>query len=191
MAGQYTAGDLRKGLKVEFDKKPYIVTEFNFVKPGKGASIYNCRLKCMLDGTTMQRAFRANDVFGVPDLEEKTMRYSYNEGDDFIFMDKNFEQITISAKVLGDSQYFLFEECEVQVLFFNDNPVEVTLPTFVEKVIVETQPGARGNTAAGNVTKPAKIAGGYELPVPLFVNEGDTIKIDTRTGQYSDRVLRR
>ncbi|MEI7436947.1 MAG: elongation factor P [bacterium] len=191
MATQYSAGDLRKGLKVEFEKKPYVVTEFTFVKPGKGASIYTCRLKCMLDGTTMQRAFRANDVFGVPDLEEKTMRYSYNEGDDFIFMDTNFEQITIPAKVLGDSRYFLFEDCEVQVLFFNNNPVEVTLPTFVEKVVIETQPGARGNTAAGNVTKPAKIAGGYELPVPLFVNEGDTIKIDTRTGLYSDRVLRR
>ncbi len=191
MAGQYTAGDLRKGLKVEFEKKPYVVTEFNFVKPGKGASIYNCRLKCMLDGTTMQRAFRANDIFGVPDLEEKTMRYSYNEGDNYIFMDVNFEQTTIPATVLGDSRYFLFEDCEVTVLFFNNNPVEVTLPTFVEKVIAETQPGARGNTAAGNVTKPAKIVGGYELPVPLFVNEGDTIKIDTRTGQYSDRVLRR
>ncbi len=186
----YTASDLRKGLKVEMDGVPYVITEFQFVKPGKGAAIYNCRLKSMIDGSTITKAFRSNDILDKPDLEEHTLRYSYSEGDDFIFMNENFEQVAIPGSVLGDSKYFLYEDCEVEVLFHNGRPVEVTLPTFVEKVIVETEPGSRGNTVQ-NVTKPAKIAGGYTLQVPLFVNQGDTIKIDTRTGEYADRVLKK
>ena len=185
----YTAADLRKGLRVEIDNTPYVITEFNFVKPGKGAAIYTCRLKSLLDGNTFVRAFRSNDVLKKPDLEERTMRYSYVEGDDYIFMNADFEQATIPASVLGDSRFFLFEDCEVRVLYHNGQPVDITLPTFVEKVILETEPGARGNTAT-NVLKAAKINGGFEIQVPLFINQGDTIKIDTRTGEYSDRVLK-
>jgi elongation factor P len=144
----------------------------------------------MRDGSTMQRAFRSNDTFDIPDLSEKTLRYSYSEGSDYIFLDEHYEQVTIPGAVLGNNRYFLFEDVEVRVLFHNGQPVEVTLPTFVEKEIVETEPGARGNTAT-NVLKSAKIAGGYELQVPLFVNQGDIVKIDTRTGEYSDRVLKR
>ena len=184
----YTAAELRKGLRVEIDGVPYVITEFNFVKPGKGAAIYTCRLKSMFDGNTFVRAFRSNDTLKRPDLEERTMRFSYPEGDDYVFMDANFEQATLAGAVLGDQRFFLYEECEVHVLYHNGRPVDVTLPTFVEKQIVETEPGVRGDTAT-NVLKPAKIAGGYELQVPLFVNQGDTIKIDTRTGEYVDRVL--
>ena len=186
----YTASDLRKGLKIEVEGIPYVITEFNFVKPGKGAAIYTCRLKSMRDGSTFQRAFRSNDTFDEPNLEERTLRFSYAEGDDYIFIDKNYEQSTITAKVLGNNRFFLFEDIEVRVLYHNGLPLEVTLPTFVEKEIIETEPGARGNTAT-NVQKPAKIAGGYELPVPLFVSQGDIIKIDTRTGTYADRVLKK
>ena len=186
----YTASDLRKGLKVEMDGVPYAITEFTFVKPGKGAAIYTCRLKNMIDGSTMTRAFRSNDTLGKPDLEERTLRYSYAEGDQYIFLDENYEQVTIPGAVLGDQRHFLFEDVEIRVLFHNGRPVEVTLPTFVEKAIVETEPGVRGDTAT-NVSKPAKIVGGYELQVPLFVNQGDTIRIDTRTGTYADRVLRK
>lgn len=186
----YTAADLRKGLRIEIDGIPYLITEFNFVKPGKGAAIYNCRIKNMFDESTVLRAFRSNDTFEKPDLEERTMRYSYSEGDNYVFLDEHFEQINIPASVLGISKHFLFEDVEVQVLFHNGRAVEVTLPTFVEKEIVDTEPGARGNTAT-NVLKPAKIAGGYELQVPLFVVQGDIIKIDTRTGEYADRVLKR
>ena len=118
------------------------------------------------------------------------MRYSYAEGDQYIFLDENFEQVTIPASVLGDSRFFLFEDVEVSVMFHNGRPVDVTLPTFVEKEILETDPGNRGNTAT-NVLKPAKIAGGYELQVPLFINQGDIVKIDTRTGAYADRVAKR
>jgi elongation factor P len=115
------------------------------------------------------------------------MRFSYVEGDQYVFMDKNFEQVNVSAEVLGDSRFFLVEDIEVQVLIHNNRPIGVELPTFVEKEIIETEPGFRGNTAT-NVTKPAKIAGGYEIQVPLFINQGDVIKIDTRTGGYGDRV---
>lgn len=186
----YTAPDLRKGLRVEMDGVPYVITEFNFVKPGKGAAIYTCRLKSLLDGNTFVKNFRSNDVLKKPDLEERTMHYSYAEGDDFIFLDENFEQAIITGSVLGDSKYFLFEECEVSVLYHNGRPVDVTLPTFVEKEILDTEPGARGNTAT-NVLKAAKINGGFEIQVPLFINQGDIVKIDTRSGEYADRVLKK
>jgi elongation factor P len=186
----YTAADLRKGLRIEIQGIPFVVTEFTFVKPGKGAAIYTCRIKNMFDGSTQLRAYRSNDTFDKPDLEERTMRYSYAEGDQFIFLDENFEQVTIPGSVLGDSQYFLFEDVEVSVMFHNGRPVDVTLPTFVEKQVLETDPGNRGNTAT-NVLKPAKIAGGYEIQVPLFINQGDIVKIDTRTGGYADRVSKR
>jgi elongation factor P len=183
----FSASDLRKGLRVEIDGAPYIITEFNFVKPGKGASIYNCKLKNLITGSTLTKSYRSNDKIDEPQLEERTMRYSYQEGDNYVFMDKNFEQVNVSADVLGDNRFFLVEEMEVEILIHNGQPIGVELPTFVEKEIKETEPGFRGNTAT-NVTKPARIAGGYELQVPLFINQGDVIKIDTRTGGYADRV---
>ena len=186
----YSAADLRKGLRVELDGVPYVITEFNFVKPGKGASIYTCRVKSLLDGNTFVRQFRSNDVIKKPDLEDRVLHYSYAEGEDFTFLDENYEQVIIPGSVLGDNKFFLFEECEVHVLYHNGRPVDVTLPTFVEKKILDTEPGARGNTAT-NVLKPAKINGGYEIQVPLFINQGDIVKIDTRTGEYSDRVSKK
>jgi elongation factor P len=186
----YTASDFRKGLRVELDGVPYLISEFNFVKPGKGAAIYTCRLKSLIDGGTFVRAFRSNDVLKKPDLEERTMRYSHNETDHYIFMDENYEQFTLVADVLGNNRFFLYDDCEVRVLYHNGRPVDVTLPTFIEKEIIDTDPGARGNTAT-NVLKPAKINGGFEIQVPLFVNQGDIIKIDTRTGEYADRVLKK
>jgi elongation factor P len=186
----YTAAELRKGLRVELDGVPYVITEFNFVKPGKGAAIYNCRLKSLLDGGTFTRGFRSNDILKKPDLEERTLRFSYAQGDEYHFVDEHYDQLTLPAKVLEDKRFFLYEDCEVHVLFHNGRPVDVTLPTFVEKEIVETEPGVRGDTAT-NVLKTARIAGGYELQVPLFVNTGDVVKIDTRTGEYVDRVLKK
>lgn len=183
----YTASDLRKGLRIEIDGAPYIVTEFSFLKPGKGASIYNCKLKNLVTGATLNKSYRSNDTFQEPNLEERTMRYSYAEGDQYVFMDKNYEQVNVSAEVLGGARFFLVEDIEVQILIHNGRPIGVELPTFVEKEIIETEPGFRGNTAT-NVLKPAKIAGGYEIQVPLFINQGDVVKIDTRTGGYSDRV---
>jgi elongation factor P len=186
----YSASDLRKGLKVEIEGVPYVITEFNFVKPGKGQALYNCRLKNMITGLTITKTYRSVDKFDEPRLEQKTLSYSYPEGDHFVFMDEHYEQITISGEVLGDSRHFLVEDISVDVLYHNNRPIEVTLPTFVEKEIVHTEPGARGDTAT-NVLKSAKIEGGYEIQVPLFVNQGDIVRIDTRTGKYADRVAKR
>lgn len=183
----YSASDLRKGLRVEIDGVPYIITDFNFVKPGKGASIYNCKMKNLMTGSTLTRSYRSNDKLDEPKLEERKVRYSYQDGDNYVFVDKNFEQVSVGPDVLGDARFFLVEDIEVEILIHNGRPIGAELPTFVEKEIKETEPGFRGNTAT-NVQKPAKIEGGYELQVPLFINQGDIIKIDTRTGGYADRV---
>ena len=183
----YEASDLRKGLKIELDNEPYLITEFDFCKPGKGQALYRCKCKNMISGGTIDRTFRSVDKIDKPDMEEKTLTYSYDEGNDFVFYDENNDEIRIPVSLLGDQKYFLDDNMECSVLFFRDRAIEITLPFFVEKTITETEPGARGDTAT-NVTKPAKIENGYELQVPLFVNEGDVIRIDTRTGMYADRV---
>ena len=186
----YSAADLRKGLKVEIDGQPYVITEFNFMKPGKGQAIYNCRLKNIINGSTLSRSYRSNDKLDRPQLSEKYLHYSYADGDNYVFMDENYEQVLLSADVLGDRGLFLQEDVEVSVLFHNNVPIDVTLPTFIERKVTRTESGARGNTAT-NVLKPAAIEGGYEVQVPLFVKEGDLIRIDTRTGEYADRVSKR
>lgn len=183
----HSASDLRKGLRIEIDGAPYVITEFNFVKPGKGQPIYNCRLKNLLSGATLTRSFRSNEKIDEPSIEERTMRYSYQEAGNYVFIDKNYEQLSVSADVLGDSRFFMVEDIEVVIMIYNGRAVGVELPTFVEKEIIQTEPGARGNTAT-NVLKPAKIEGDYEIQVPLFINQGDIVKIDTRTREYSDRA---
>jgi len=186
----YSASDLRKGLKIEIDGMPYTITEFNFVKPGKGQALYNCKMKNLINGATMARTYRSNDKVDTPQLANKTLQYSYQEGDQYIFMDETYEQVSIAADVLGDARHFLVEDIAVEVLYHNTVPIDVTLPTFIVKTVVQTDPGARGNTAT-NVLKPATLDGGYEIQVPLFVNQGDVIKVDTRTGEYADRVSKK
>ncbi len=185
----FEASDLHKGLKIEMDGEPYIVTEFDFCKPGKGQALYRCKLKNMISGGTVDKTFRSVDKIGRPQLEEKELIFSYDEGDGvYIFIDpETNEDVRIEEKLLGESKYFLDDNMECTVLFFRDRAIEITLPYFVEKKIMETEPGARGDTAT-NVMKPARIDNGYEVQVPLFVNEGDVIRIDTRTGTYADRV---
>jgi elongation factor P len=185
----YTVSDLRKGLRIELEGVPYLITEFSFVKPGKGQALYNCKLKNLISGGSQNKTFRAVDKIGEPKIEEKTLRYSYHDGTNYVFMDESYAEVSISQEALGDARYFLSEDIEVEVLYHNGNPIAVELPTFVEKEVVQTEPGARGNTAT-NVLKPATVQGGYQLQVPLFVETGDVIKIDTRTGEYADRVRR-
>jgi elongation factor P len=187
----YNASDLRKGLKIEIDGDPYVITEFQFVKPGKGQALYRCKLKNIINGSTMDRTYRSTDKLGKPDLMQREMVYSYPEGDHYVFMDESsYEQITVDKDVVGDMKFFLVEDMQVKVLFFNDVAIDLEMPNFVEKQITETEPGARGDTAT-NVTKPAKVDNGYEIHVPLFIKEGDWVRIDTRTGEYADRVNRK
>jgi elongation factor P len=183
----FNASDLKKGLKVEIDGQPYVITDFSFMKPGKGQAIYNCKMKNMLTGSTLQKSYRSHEKVDKPNLMDRTMVYTYQDGEDYIFMNENYEQVIIKEDVLGDQRYFLIEDIEADVLFYNDVPVGITLPNFIVKEIVETEPGVRGDTAT-NVLKPAKIDTGYEVQVPIFVNQGDMIKIDTRTGAYVERA---
>ena len=184
----YTASDLRKGLKIEIDGEPYIVTDFDFCKPGKGQALYRCKLKNMLNDTTLDRTFRSVDKIDKPDLSQKEVFFSYKDGPLYVFMDaETYEEIRIQDTVLGDQRHFLNGDMECEMLMFQDRAVEVTLPIFVEKKIIKTEPGVRGDTAT-NVMKSAWVEGNYEVQVPIFLNEGDVISIDTRTGEYSERV---
>ena len=186
----YTASDLRKGLKIMYDGQPYTITEYQFTKPGKGQAIYTCRLKHLITNNTFVQNFRSNDTFDIPDLEYKKLNFSYAEGDQFVFVDESFEQTYISAAALGDKKYFLSDDMECNITFFEGNPIDIEMATFVERKVVKSDPGVKGNTAAGRVMKPATVDGGYTLDVPLFVEEGDVIRIDTRTGEYADRVMK-
>ncbi len=183
----YSASDLRKGLKVEIDGQPYAITDFTFTKPGKGQAIYTCKLKNMINGSTLTKQYRSNDKIDKPHLEQISLQYSYMDGDSYVFMNDNYEQVALGADVLGDAKNFLVEDMTVEVLYHNGSPIAVELPIFIEKEIIYTEPGARGNTAT-NVLKPAKIDTGYEIHVPIFMNQGDIVKIDTRTGEYVERV---
>lgn len=187
----YSASDLRKGLKIEIDGDPCVVADFQFVKPGKGQALYRCRIKNLITGATVDKTYRSVDRIDKPNLEERDLIYSHPEGHHYVFMDaETYEQIIIGEEVLGEQRHFLVEDIEVHVLFHNHRPIEVTLPFFIEKRIAKTEPGARGDTAT-NVLKSAKLDNGYEIQVPLFINEGDLVRIDTRTGKYADRVSKR
>lgn len=184
----YSVSDLRRGIKLLIDGAPWFVTEFEFSKPGKGQAIYNCKLKNMLSGTTMSRSFRSNDKFEKPDLSQRMVHFSYSTNNIYYFTDENYEELAISEEALGQNKFFLIENMECEILFFGSQPIDVTLPNFIEREITVCDPGARGNTASGKVTKPATIESGYKLAVPIFINKGDVIRIDTRTGEYTDRV---
>ncbi len=184
----FSASDLRKGLKIEIDGEPWVITEFDFCKPGKGTALYRCKMKNMIGGNTMDKTYRPTDKIDKPDLEDRDMYYSYPEGEFYVFSDsETYEELRISQEALGDQAYFLIEDMLCNILLFNGQPIEVNLQNFIEKEIIETEPGARGDTAT-NVTKPAKLDNGYEVQVPIFINQGDVIKIDTRTGSYVERV---
>ena len=184
----YSASDLRKGLKIQIDGEPYIVVDFQFSKPGKGQALYRTKLKNMITGNQFDRTFRSNDKFEKAPLEERTMQYLYSQGEEFHFMDtKNYEQIVIMREQMGDDVNFLIDNMEVQVLLFNSNPIGVTLPNFVNLTVIRADPWAKGDTS-GSDSKPVTVETGYVLQVPPFIEEGDKIQIDTRTGYYMTRV---
>ena len=183
-----STADFRKGLKIELEGEPYIITDFLHVKPGKGGAFVRTKLKSLVTGNVIDRTFRSGEKVQTPFLEEKTMQYLYHEGDAYHFMDSDtYEQITLAGNLLGEDSNFLQENVEVKILFHNDQPIGVELPFFVELTIVQTEPGVKGDTASGG-TKPATVETGAVIQVPLFLNEGDVIKVDTRTGAYIERA---
>jgi elongation factor P len=187
----YSASDLRKGLKILWEGIPYEITEFQFVKPGKGAAMYKCRIRNLLQGNTMEKNFREVEKFDKPDIQDRELHFSYAEGDQFVFSDPDtYEEVHVQADVLGDKKFFLDDNMTCNIRFYNGKAIEVDTPVFVEQEVVETDPGYKGDTAT-NTLKPAKTTKGYTLQVPLFINVGDLIRIDTRTGGYADRVNKR
>lgn len=184
----YTASDLRKGLKIQIDGNPFVITEFEFSKPGKGQALYRCKMRNMISGNQFTQTYRSNDKFEKAALEERKMQYLYNQGDEYHFMDaESYEQLFITAEQLGDSVSFMVDNMDVQVLFFDERPIDVSLPIFVNLEVTKADPWAKGDTS-GTDTKPVTVETGYSLQVPPFVEEGDKIQIDTRTGQYVTRV---
>jgi len=183
-----STSDFRKGLKVELDGEPYVIVDFLHVKPGKGGAFVRTKLKSLVTGSVLDRTFRSGEKLDTPALEEKNVQYLYKDGDHYHFMDnETYEQVTLTEEHLGDNWRFMQENMEVKIVFHNSKPIGVELPFFVELAIVQTEPGVRGDTASGG-TKPATLETGAVIQVPLFLEEGDLIKVDTRTGEYIERT---
>lgn len=184
----YETSDFRNGLKIEYDNQPYVIIYFQHVKPGKGASFTRTKIRNLVTGRVLDPTFKSGEKVGRPDIEEKTMQYLYPEGDACAFMDTaNYEQITIPKASLGEPGQFLKENMDCQVVFWNGRPITVDMPNHVNLKVVETAPGFRGDTATG-ASKTAKLETGATVSVPLFINEGDVLRIDTRTGEYLERI---
>ena len=189
MAQTAETNDIRPGFKVEVEGQPYTVISNEFVKPGKGRAFNRMKLKNVLNGKVLERTFTSGDRLELADVQESAMRLLYKEGTAAVFMDEaTFEQVHISSEGVGDAALWIIEDMLCTVLLYRGAPVAVQPPTFVEMRIVETAPGVRGDTASGRVLKPAKLACGAEVQVPIFVEEGELIKVDTRTGSYVARV---
>ena len=184
----YTSSDLRKGLKIEIDGEPYVITKFDFSKPGKGQALYRCHLRNMVTGNGFDKTYRSNDKFKKAPLDERQMQFLYSQGDEYHFMDnQSYEQYIIMQDQLTDVTPFMIDNMNVDVLLFNDNPIGVTLPNFVTLEVIRADPWVKGDTS-GTDTKPVTVETGFELQVPPFVEEGERIQIDTRTGSYLTRA---
>ena len=188
MAEVYMAGDIRNGTTFEMDNSVYKVVEFQHVKPGKGAAFVRTKLKNVINGAVLEKTFNPSEKLQGAEIEKRDMQYLYNDADLYYFMDNNtYEQIPLNKEELGDSLRFIKENMSVKILSFKGKVFAVEPPIFVELEITYTEPGFSGNTST-NATKPATLENGSSINVPLFVNIGDVIRIDTRTGEYMERV---
>ncbi len=183
-----TAGDFRNGVTFEMDGKVYQIIEFQHVKPGKGAAFVRTKIRNVIEGSVVERTFNPTEKFPTAFVERKDMEYSYSDGDLYYFMDtETYEQVPVSANELNDNFKFVKENMVCKVLSYKGKVFGVEPPTFVELQVTQTDPGFAGNTAT-NATKPATLETGCEIRVPLFINEGEMIRIDTRTGEYMERA---
>lgn len=183
-----TAGDFRNGVTFEMDGNVYSIIEFQHVKPGKGAAFVRTKIRNVISGAVTEKTFNPNDKYPTASIERKDMEYLYNDGDLYYFMDsETYEQLPISPNVLGDNFRFVKENMVCKVLSYKGNVFGIEPPNFVELQVTETEPGVKGDTAT-NVTKPATLETGAEIKVPIFINEGEMIRVDTRTGEYMERA---
>ncbi|MBO4846982.1 MAG: elongation factor P [Lachnospiraceae bacterium] len=183
-----SAGDFRNGVTIEYEGNVYQIIEFQHVKPGKGAAFVRTKLKNIISGGVVEKTFRPTEKCPTARIDRKDMQYLYSDGDLYYFMDtENFEQLAINQDSVGDALKFVKENDMCKVCSYNGNVFSVEPPMFVELVVTDTEPGFKGDTATG-ATKPAVVETGATVSVPLFVNQDDVIKIDTRTGEYLSRV---
>lgn len=180
--------ELRKNAKLELDGHPFVVVDFQFVKPGKGQGLYKCKLKNMITGAVLDRTWRSGERLTAANVESSKMQFLFSSGDAFTFMDsETYEQIELTADVVGNDKNWLLDNLECDVLLYNERPVGVSLPSHVVMEITECEPGVKGDTAT-NVTKQAVVQTGATIQVPLFIKPGEKVKVDTRTGAYVERV---
>jgi elongation factor P len=184
----YSTSDIRKNLKIEIDSAPYVVVDFQFVKPGKGNAFTRCRLKNMVTGAVLDRTYKTGEKLQPAQLEERSMQFLYHGGEMFHFMDTDtYDQVALDEEHVGEAAKYLTENLGVSILFFKDKPIGINLPFTVVLEIVETEPGMKGDTATG-ATKAATTGTGLVVQVPLFIKEGERISVDTRTGEYLERA---
>ncbi|HKE62893.1 MAG TPA: elongation factor P [Nitrospira sp.] len=180
--------DFRGGVRLMVDGEPFYIVEFQHVKPGKGGAFVRTKLKSYLSGNVLDRTFRSGERFEEPNLEERDMQFLYATGDDYTFMDTDtYEQLTFEKKQLGENADLLKENMTAKILIYEHRPIDVELPIFIELKVVDAEPGVRGDTASGG-TKPAIVETGATIKVPLYLEVGTVIKIDTRTRAYVERV---
>jgi elongation factor P len=188
LLNMFESGDLKKGLKIEIDGEPYAIVQFEFTKPGKGQALYKCKLKNMVTGAQFDRTFRSGEKFKQPDLEEQEMEYLYSDGEQYCFMNTStYEQEFLTIEQVSDTVNFLKENTVCNILLFEGTPIGISLPIFVNLKVEKAEPWAKGDTASGD-SKPATLETGYVIQVPPFIDEGELLKIDTRTGAYVERV---
>jgi elongation factor P len=182
------ASDFKKGLTIEIDGNVFVVVDFQHVKPGKGAAFVRTKIKNVITGGVIERTFNPTDKMPRAMIETKDMQYLYLDGDFYVFMDnENYEQMSLTREQVEEALPYLTDNMDVQIKFFKSKPFSVQPPNFVELKVVETEPGVRGDTAT-NTLKSAKLETGFTVMVPLFINNGDTLRIDTRTGEYMERA---
>ena len=186
---QISTNEFKAGLKVEMEGQPYLIVSNEFVKPGKGQAFNRVKLKHLISGRVIERTFKSGDKLELADVVEANMRMLYKETDGVVFMDDaNFEQLKITNDHLADVVSWLKEHLVYEVIFYKGAPIAVEPPTFLELIITETSPGVRGDTASGRVMKPAILETGAQILVPIFVDQGEKIRVDTRTSEYVSRV---
>lgn len=186
---QVTTNEVKPGMKIEMEKEPYLVVSNQFVKPGKGQAFNRIKLKNIKTARVVEKTFKSGEKMDLADVEESQLRFLYKEGTDAIFMDdKTYEQTHIPLTVIEPNVQWLKDDCLYDVVLYKGTPIEVTPPTFMELKITESAPGVKGDTASGRVLKPATLETGAQIQVPIFVDEGEMIKVDTRTAEYVSRA---
>ncbi len=187
--GQISTNEFKAGLKIEMEGQPYIIVSNEFVKPGKGQAFNRVKIKHLMTGRVIERTFKSGEKFDEADVNELRMRMLYKEANGIVFMDDtSFEQVTVSFDHIGNNMQWMKEDLLYELIFYKGVPISVAPPTFMELVITESAPGVRGDSSSGRVLKPAILETGAKVQVPIFVDQGETVRIDTRSGEYVSRV---